>query len=260
MPSGPNMNDIARAAGVGKATVSLALRNDPRLRPETRERIQAVARELGYAPNATVAQLMAQLRASRAPKFQATLALLNSSTDPALLDELPTFRSWVKGCRARSSELGYGMDYFWLYEPDISPLRLSQILNSRNIRGLLITGVLHHGSLPDNFAKLWEDYACVTIGVRPSPALHFACNDQYLTAFGTMLELTRRGYTRPGLVLTAQVDQNVDRRFSAGFWAGKNVSEASPKIIPPFDFAADKFENFRVWFAETQARCNRLYP
>ncbi|MCX7869398.1 MAG: LacI family DNA-binding transcriptional regulator, partial [Terrimicrobiaceae bacterium] len=72
------MSEIARAAGVGKATVSLALRDDPRLRPETRARIQRVARELGYQRNAVVANLMAQLRASRDPKFQATLALLNA--------------------------------------------------------------------------------------------------------------------------------------------------------------------------------------
>ena len=53
------MQDIAKAAGVGKATVSLALRNDPRLRPQTCRRIQKIARQMGYRTNATIASLMA---------------------------------------------------------------------------------------------------------------------------------------------------------------------------------------------------------
>src|SRR5277367_6472336 len=78
--SAPTMHEIAERAGVGKATVSLALRDDPRLRPETRRRIQKLAAKMGYRTNATVANLMAQLRASRTPKYQATLGLLNVSS------------------------------------------------------------------------------------------------------------------------------------------------------------------------------------
>ena len=45
------MADIARKAGVHVTTVSLALRNHPRLPASTRERIQALAKELGYVPD-----------------------------------------------------------------------------------------------------------------------------------------------------------------------------------------------------------------
>ena len=78
----PTMHQIAERAGVGKATVSLALRDDPRLRPETRQRIQRLAAEMGYRTNPTVANLMAQLRASRSSKYQAAIGLLNASPDP----------------------------------------------------------------------------------------------------------------------------------------------------------------------------------
>lgn len=43
--------DVAREAGVDFSTVSLALRNDPRIKDATRERIQAAARKIGYYPN-----------------------------------------------------------------------------------------------------------------------------------------------------------------------------------------------------------------
>ena len=49
--------DIADLAGVSQATVSRALRNSPLVREETRNRIQAIARELNYFVNRNAAGL-----------------------------------------------------------------------------------------------------------------------------------------------------------------------------------------------------------
>ena len=43
------MTDIAKRAGLSLSGVSRALRNDPRMRPATRKRVQEVAQELGYS-------------------------------------------------------------------------------------------------------------------------------------------------------------------------------------------------------------------
>ncbi len=51
MSENPTFELIAKRAGVGKPTVSLAFRNSPELLEKTRLRIQDVARELGYKPN-----------------------------------------------------------------------------------------------------------------------------------------------------------------------------------------------------------------
>lgn len=53
----PTSRDIAEIAGVSQATVSRALRNSPLVRPETRERIQQIARELNYFVNRNAAGL-----------------------------------------------------------------------------------------------------------------------------------------------------------------------------------------------------------
>jgi len=53
----PTSRDIAELAGVSQATVSRALRNSPLVRPETRERIQKIARELNYFVNRNAAGL-----------------------------------------------------------------------------------------------------------------------------------------------------------------------------------------------------------
>ncbi|MHB9133844.1 MAG: LacI family DNA-binding transcriptional regulator [Armatimonadota bacterium] len=49
---------IAQLAGVSRSTVSLALRHDPRVRPDTRERILAAAKQLGYAPPQSLPRLL----------------------------------------------------------------------------------------------------------------------------------------------------------------------------------------------------------
>jgi len=45
------INDVARAAQVSTATVSLALNGNPCVKQQTRERIIRIAKELGYSPN-----------------------------------------------------------------------------------------------------------------------------------------------------------------------------------------------------------------
>ena len=52
------LHDVARAAGVSHTTVSWALRNDPRIKASTREKVVAAARALGYVPNEAARNLV----------------------------------------------------------------------------------------------------------------------------------------------------------------------------------------------------------
>jgi LacI family transcriptional regulator len=47
----PTINDVARLAGVSKKTVSRVINRSPLLNDETRSRVEAVIREVGYVPN-----------------------------------------------------------------------------------------------------------------------------------------------------------------------------------------------------------------
>lgn len=71
--------DIARVAGVSHTTVSRALRGNPLISVDTRERIQRLAQEMGYTPNA-IAQSLLTRRTS-------TIGLVVTSiADPFLSD------------------------------------------------------------------------------------------------------------------------------------------------------------------------------
>src|SRR5512142_2626392 len=55
-----SIKDIAKAAGVSHSTVSRALSDNPLVAEATRRRIQSIAQELGYSPNAIARGLVTQ--------------------------------------------------------------------------------------------------------------------------------------------------------------------------------------------------------
>ena len=236
MSGKPTIRDVARAAGVAAATASLALRNHPRLRKSTCAKVQRAAEKLGYKPNAVVSHLLAQLRASRTSKYQATLGIINISDNRKILGEIHTFREWVRGIHERASQLGYGVNEFWLREPGITPHRLAGILNAQNIRGLIVAGWLGDGELPEGAEKIWTDFASVVIGVRGiRPVAHLACSDQFSTVRRAFAEGIRLGYQRPALVMCSEVDHLVQERFSGGFLTAQSALPVKQRV-PPFYF------------------------
>ena len=210
--------DIARATGLSKSAVSLALRGDPQLPEATRTRVQAAAGNLGYRPNALVSHLMAQLGAGRTRRIRAKLALVNANRDRAALRDHPTIPTYVAGCEQRAARLGYSFDRFWLHTPGLTPARWSRILTTRGIRGLVLVGLMEANRLPEALRPLWQAWPTVVTGVRTEgPALSFASVDHHELVLTAMRQVRALGYRRPGLVLDDVIDRLVERRFSAGF-------------------------------------------
>ena len=216
----PTLRDIAQELGYSKNTISLALRGDPQIPPETRERICKVAERLGYTPNPVISHLMSQLRASRSLRVSSTLALVNANKDPNAFAKHPTVPTYVEGCTVRAAKLGYGLDRFWLHDPTLSADRWLRILHARGIKGLVLVGLMDSNHLPDGLLPVWEQFPAVVTGVRTrDPALSFCSVDHHNLTVMAVERALELGYRRPGLVLDDVIDELVERRFSAGFFS-----------------------------------------
>lgn len=77
-------HDIARLAQVSQATVSRVLRDDPKVRPATREKVLKVLAETRYEPNAAARAF----RAGRAGSIGVVVARLSYQLYPAMLEAI----------------------------------------------------------------------------------------------------------------------------------------------------------------------------
>jgi LacI family transcriptional regulator len=229
------MSQVAELAGVSKNTVSLALRDSPRISPATRAVVEAAAARLGYQRNAAVGELMAQLRRTGSSHFTPTLALLNANENPDATTQHPTVPVYVRGIQKRALELGYSLDEFWLHSPQMTGSRLASILRARGIRGAVVVGLLHDNKLPHAMRQLWSEIPAAVTGVRVrNPHLSFAGSDQYALALQAYEHAWNLGYRRPGLILDPIIDSLIEGRFTAGFLIGERLHRNRERPIPPF--------------------------
>jgi LacI family transcriptional regulator len=254
MPEGKalsvTMAVIAAKAGVSKNTVSLALRQDSRIRPSTRVRIERIARKLGYTKNPVLAHLMAELRRAHSPDYRRTMALLNGHRMLDALTQHPTVSIWAEGCRRRGAQQGYRFDEFWLHDPELDGKRLARILRTRGISGAILLGSFANNQLSERFTEIWETFPCVVTGIRThNPTLSFCCVDHHELMCEAMEHLLTLGYKRPALVLAKRVNDLVDGRFYAGMWTGQQALPLNQRI-PSFGERVDApgaFNHFAVW-------------
>ena len=225
------MAQIAARAGVCKATVSLALRNDSRISKKTITRVQKVARDLGYTRHPVIDELMSELRRSRGTGYQRTIALLNAHPQRHAFVDHTTIPSWVAGCRRRATYLGYTIDEFWLHDPDLDGVRLTRILQTRGIRGLVVIGAFGVDSFPERYNSMWPQFACVVTGIRThSPAFSFTCVDHHNLVLDAMQQVRTLGYRRPGLVTAHHVEYVTDGRFTCAMWLAQQALPVRDRV------------------------------
>lgn len=208
------MKDVALAAGVSRATVSLALRNDRSIAATTRSRIYAVAEKLGYKTNPLVSALMSAIHARRLSQKHTVLAYV--TTDP----QFAPWRTWrmfvemQEGAKSRAEELGYRLEEFALRAPGMSPKRFAQVLQARGILGLLIAP-LPHG---ERVIELdFTDFAVVGIDMSvASPLIERVSNDHFQSALLAVKKCRELGYRRIGFVLSRTLSQRLENRWLAG--------------------------------------------
>jgi DNA-binding LacI/PurR family transcriptional regulator len=189
--------DLARELGVSYSTVSLALRDSPKIALAQRQRIQQAALERGYQPNAAAAALAHFRRASHSRPVQAALAWLNFRPDPTELFRYREFELYWKGASACAEKHGYHLEEF-LGRDYRSLKRLEAVLLARGIEGIIIPP---HGVTPEWGDFDWSRFSVVRFGrTVEKPRAHLVTSDQPTNAILAFNEIRRRGYERVGLV------------------------------------------------------------
>lgn len=252
MPARPNLKDIAKIAGVHPSTVSLALRDHPRISVSVRKQIKALAQKLGYRVNPLIAALMQNRRTGRSAGH---LVLAYVTNYPTRYGWRPTHHDrpdYFPGAAARAHELGYKLQHFWLGERAMTPVRFAQILTTRGIHGLLI------GRLPPGQQSMelpWENFSSVALGMTlRAPTLHRVAEDYYSSAAEAMEQLMQRGYKRIGFVFS---DANDSPRVGER-WLGAHLQQQlrlkqADRLAPFFYQPGDELaRSFKEWFCQNR--------
>lgn len=241
---------IALKAGVARSTVSMALRNHPGIPPATRERIQAVARELQYYPNAVMSTIMARVKASRPAKERVPLAFLNAYRGEKTLAEASTiFTDYLQGASERAEALGFVLDEIHGNVQGMTSLRLTKILHTRNIQGVLL------GPLKASRGHLsldWSNFSLATVGYSVSkPEISRAVTDHFQGTMLLLRNLRKLGYRRLGLVMKPTIDERTNHLIVAGLLVEQSLKRTrSLGTVPPLiisKWSDWKEKTFRTW-------------
>lgn len=209
------MRDIATAAGVSVATVSLALKNHPRISISTRDRIHSLAAKLGYKPDPIITKFMEHLRVERSQRSTVKLAVLIPELTKKNLSSYHPLSENLRGMHEQAELSGFELELFYLKTIGASLERIRGILLARGITGIIVapfkSGV---GKYDMNFKGM----SVVTAGYSvTNPNFNRACPN-YLAMMDELLEhLCELGHQRIGFIMTYHQGGIGHKLFSSSF-------------------------------------------
>ncbi|MCC5807672.1 MAG: LacI family DNA-binding transcriptional regulator [Opitutales bacterium] len=241
----PTLKEIARCVGVSVNTVSLALRESPRVSEKTRRRVKEAAARTGYRPNPYVSALMSAVRRNRRAPPAATLAFLGEHELSYCQRVHPYIYRFFAGARARAEEQGYGVDFLAVGDRPYGRGRLSDILYSRGIQGVLSTWI--NPELPSLDLE-WSRFASVVIGLGETTApVDRVENDQLHSADETVERLIAAGHRRIGMVFGwKNAHRPLFERYSMAFRQAlfRHGRPTRDAVYAPEEYS---LEGFRRW-------------
>lgn len=244
LAASPSIRDIARVAKVHFTTVGLALHNDPRIPASTCNRLRLLAEKMGYRTNPLLTAHMKGVRSGRLRRPYLPLAFCyNWQGHPDGWREGPA-GLYFEGARQRAESFGYTLEPFNLSKPGFTHQRWSNILLTRGIHGIVLTGFQR---VIDHIALEWNQFSTVRIDPNPrNPRCDTVCNHQAQMVRVSFRQAHQRGYRRIGLVVQREVDERLGDTFLSGYLVEQSFIPATRRLQPlrPADL---NFEEFRSW-------------
>lgn len=251
------LKDIAQRADVSHATVSMALRNLPKIPADTRKRIKKLAKEMGYTPDPMLGRLSAYRTKTISTVPKAAIAWINFWQKPEALEQNGTYNAYLKGACAMAKTLGYRVEPMMIHEAGMSLTRIESILHSRNITGLLIPPA--ETSLKTSLDLHWERYSVVKFGYTMSGInAHLVTNTQFETTRLVIRKALEKGYKRIGFHLASVGKERTGDNLLGGYLLESHdrpeLNKIKPLILTSKQEAYNK-KLFMSWFHKVKPDC-----
>jgi DNA-binding LacI/PurR family transcriptional regulator len=193
--------DIARLAQVSPSTVSRALQDNPRISPERRAEIQALADRLGYRPS----QVARGLVTGRTHTFG---VVASDVTDPFVAEVL-------KGVEAAAREAGYGVLIAMSNRNPAEEIEAAEVLLDHQVDGLIVIS----SRAPDRYARLSRNAAdrvplVLLNNQQPGPNIFSVRMDNEAGAREAVTYLHALGHRRIGFVAGPENGRSSRERLS----------------------------------------------
>ena len=234
------LRQVAEAARISLAGASMALRDCPNISPATRQRVQELARKMGYRPDPALSIIAAHRWRAREGFSGVVLAYLVQAYPGSPAQRI------FNSLQPAAERHGYHIEMFDRVQSG-GDTELSRLLIKRGIRGVLC------GPMPVDRpppALDWDHFSVVSCGWKdPHCPFHSVESDYFASMELAWEEVWKLGYRRIGLATFLHEPPDVDdeRRMGAVLWRLDRLRPSNLRIPPltchPLDRAA-----FLKWF------------
>lgn len=248
-----SQRDIAKELGVSHVTVSMALRNNPRISERVRGEIRAFADRMGYKPDPMLSALSSYRLEKTPQSIHSAIAWLDfrQTPDGSQCSKEPDL-CW-DGAYCAAEKAGYRLEKFSIAE-DISPKRFHDILTTRGVRGILLPPRQNPPKQWEEFP--WASYFVVRFGRSFSlPNAQLVTVDEVANTMLAFKEIRKRDYRRIGLITEDTRIHDNGHMSEGGFILAQRDVDPQDRV-PVFRFSsfpADlKAEAIRTWMKQYQ--------
>ena len=246
--SSPTLREVAAAAGVHHTTLSRALRGHPDISEKRTKELCEFAKKMGYVPDPMLRALAAYRTGTRPAAFHSLIAWLNPTPVNSFWRQHRTFRGYFDSAAQRAKQLGFKLEEISVDHSVSGSKKLNTIMNARNIQAAII--------VPSPIVPVrldfvdWRRIAAVRIGFTLAyPNFHTISANHHEAVLMVADELKKRGYQRPGLCLSKNMDERSNMQWFASFLRVQATYEEENRI-PNYIFDTYSHDDFCRWIEQ----------